>query len=475
MKEVYLKVTKSLPDDFGRGIARIDKPAFPELKLTQGDVIEITGKRTTVAMAMGADGEGGSHERVRIDGFIRQNADIDIGEQVKIRKAQVHEAKYISFAPLEGTAIQFNDDIVEMIKSQLMNRPIIKGDAVPLMSGSNPFLDGEQPNWAITLIAVSVDPSGPVMISDSTEIDIRYKPVKFSKDEESIERYAGLRENAKRLRDIVDLHLKQPELFEHVGIDPFRGILLFGARGNGNKRFAEASMSGSDYPVFDVNCPDLISKHYGQSEEKLKGIFRDAGEHAPSIIIVENLDVMAPRMKRDLSIEAQKLLAQFITLIDDLEDGVLVIGMVDNINDLDQALRAGGRFEMDIEIKSPDEKSRIEILKTLTNGMPMDNIDLVRIAKETEGFIESDLETLIKKAALNALFRSVPRGSLDKPLPENMVNKIRVKTDDFNVALEEVFKQRSEPCKEVIEQPKQSKGFDVDKQRYIESITEVPK
>ena len=234
-------------------------------------------------------------------------------------------------------------------------------------------------------------------------------------------------------------------------------------------------MSGSNYPVFDVNCPDLISKYYGQSEEKLKGIFRDAEEHAPSIIMVESLDVMAPRMKRDMSVEAQKLLAQFITLIDDLEDGVLVIGMVDNINDLDQALRAGGRFEMDIEIKAPDEKSRLEILQTLTNSMPMDNIDLERIAKETEGFIESDLETLIKKAALNALFRSVPLGSLDKPLPENMVNKIRVKTDDFNAALEEVFKQRSEPRKEVKEHPKQSKGFDVDKQRYIESITEVPK
>ncbi len=475
MKEVYLKVTKSLPDDFGRGIARIDTPAFPELKLSQGDVIEITGKRTTVAMAMGAEGEGESHERVRIDGFIRQNADVDIGEQVKIRKAQVHEAKYISFAPLEGTAIQFNDDIVEMIKDQLKNRPIIKGDAVPLMSGSNPFLNGEQPNWAVTLIAVSIDPSGPVMISDSTEIDIRYKPVKFSKGEESIERYAGLRENARRLRDIIDLHLRQSELFEHIGIDPFKGILLYGARSTSNKRFVEAAVSGSDYPVFDVNCHDLISKYYGQSEEKLKGIFRDAEEHAPSVIMVENLDMIAPRMKRDLSSEAQKLLAQFISLIDDLEDGVLVIGMVDNINDLDQALRASGRFEMDIEIKAPDEKSRLEILKTLTNGMPMDNIDMVRVAKETEGFIDSDLETLIKKAALNALFRSIPRESLDKPMPEDMVNKIRVKMDDFNAALEEVFKHRSEPPKEVIEPPKQSKGFDVDKQRYIESITEVPK
>jgi transitional endoplasmic reticulum ATPase len=473
MKEVYLKVTKSLPDDFGRGIARIDPPAFPELKLSQGDVIEIIGKRTTVAMAMG--GETGSNERVRIDGFIRQNADVDIGEQVKVRKAQVHEAKYISFAPLEGTAIQFNDDIVEMIKKQLKNRPIIKGDAVPLMSGSNPFLESEQPNWAVTLIAVSVDPSGPVMISDDTEIDIRYKPVKFSKSEENIERYTGLQENAKRLRDIIDLHLKQPELFEHVGINPFRGILLYGAPGVGNKLFAEAALSGSNYPVFGMNCPDLISKYYGQSEEKLKGIFKDAVDHTPSIIMLESMDVLAPRMKRDMSVEAQKLLAQLISLIDDLDDGILVIGMVDNISDLDQALRASGRFEMDIEIKAPDEKSRLEILQSLTGDMPIDNVDLERIAKDTEGFIEADLETLVKKAALNALFRSVPFGSLDKPMPETMVNKIRVKADDFNVALEEAFKQRSEPNSEVSEHPKHSKGFDVDKQRYIESITEVPK
>jgi transitional endoplasmic reticulum ATPase len=473
MKEVYLKVTKSLPDDFGRGIARIDPPAFPELKLSQGDVIEIIGKRTTVAMAMG--GETGSNERVRIDGFIRQNADVDIGEQVKIRKAQVHEAKYISFAPLEGTAIQFNDDIVEMIKNQLKNRPIIKGDAVPLMSGSNPFLENEQPNWAVTLIAVGVDPSGPVMISEDTEIDIRYKPVKFSKSEENTERYAGLRENAKRLRDIIDLHLKQPELFEHVGIDPFRGILLYGAPGAGNKRFAESAVAGSNYPVFDLNCPDLISKYYGQSEERLNDIFNDASVHAPAIILVEALDVLAPRMKRDMSIEAQKLLSQFITLIDNLGDGVLVIGMADNICEIDQALRASGRLEMDIEIKAPDEKSRLEILQTLTRNMPLDNIDMDRLAKETEGFIESDLEAFIKKAALNALFRSVPQGSLDKPLSENMVNKIRVKTDDFNAALEEASKLRREPHNDVSEQPKHSKGFDVDKQRYIESITEVPK
>ncbi|HEY3422172.1 MAG TPA: AAA family ATPase, partial [Methanocellaceae archaeon] len=221
--------------------------------------------------------------------------------------------------------------------------------------------------------------------------------------------------------------------------------------------------------------PDLISKYYGQNEEKLKNIFSDAAEHAPSIIMVESLDVLAPRMKRDMSVEAQKLLAQFISLIDDLEDGVLVIGMVDNIYDLDQALRASGRFEMDIEIKAPNEKSRLEILQALTNNMPMDNVDLEKIAKETEGFIESDLETLIKKAALNSLFRSVPLGSLDKPLPENMINKIRVVADDFNTALEEAFKQRREPSSEVSEHPKHTIGFDVDKQRYIESITEVPK
>ncbi len=473
MKEVYLKVTKSLPDDFGRGIARIDPPAFPELKLSQGDVIEIIGKRTTVAMAMG--GETGSNERVRIDGFIRQNADVDIGEQVKIRKALVHEAKYISFAPLEGTAIQFNDDIVEMIKKQLKNRPIIKGDAVPLMSGTNPFLEGEQPNWAVTLIAVSIDPSGPVLISDDTEIDIRYKPVKFSKSEESTEKYTGLQENARRLRDIIDLHLKQPELFEHVGINPFRGILLYGASGSGNTRFVESAVSGSDYPVFDVNCPDLISKYYGHSEERLKGIFRDAAEHAPAIILMESLDVMAPRVKRDMGVEAQKVLAQFITLIDDLDDGVLVIGTVDDISDIDQALRASGRFEMDIEIMAPNEKARLDILHTLTASMPMDNVDLNMIGKETEGFFESDLESLTKKAALNALFRSVPIGSLDKPLPENMINKIRVNMDDFVAALETVFKQRNEPRKDINEPPKHSKGFDVDKQRYIESITEVPK
>lgn len=473
MKEVYLKVTKSLPDDFGRGIARIDPPAFPELRLSQGDVIEIAGKRTTVAMVMGSGSDGGDTERIRIDGFTRQNADVDIGEQVKVRKAQVREATYISFAPLEGTAIQFNDNIVEKIKTQLKNRPIIRGDAVPLMSGSNPFLSSEQPNLAITFVAVRVEPSGPVVITDNTEIDIRYKPAKLSEGDASEEAYMGLREEAKRLRDIIDLQLKQPQLFEQVGISPFKGILLHGAPGAGNKLLAEAVISGSNYPVFNVDGLDLLSKYYGQSEEKLKEIVEDAEEHAPSIILVENLEVLAPRNKSGMSDEERKLLARFISLLDYMEDRVVVIALVNNVSDIDQSLRTNGRFEMEIEMQVPDEKDRLEILQMYTRDMPLDNVDLENLAKLTEGFLDSDLQSIVKKAALNALFRSVPMSDIGKPLPENVKSKIRVKMDDFNAVLEELYQKYMSRGGMDDESQKRTGGFDVDKQRFIDSITDI--
>lgn len=474
MKEVYLKVTKSLPDDFGRGIARIDPPAFPELKLSQGDVIEIAGKRTTVAMAMGAEGKNADMERIRIDGFIRQNADVDIGEQVKVRKAQVRIADYVSFAPLEGTAIQFNDSIVDKIKAQLKNRPIMKGDAVPLMSGSNPFLNGVQPNLAVTLIAVAINPPGPVMITDHTEIDIRYRPVKLSDKEGQLDEYQGLREEAKKLRDLIDLQLRQPELFHHVGVRSSHGILLHGASYAG-KQLAEAVISGSSYPVFNISGLDLISKYWGQSEEKLAGIFKDADEHLPSIILVENMDAIAPRRKHDMSDGERKLLARFITLLDDLDDHILVIGLVNNAYDLDPSLRAGGRFELEIEMKLPDEDGRLDLLQMYTRDMPLDDVDLERIAKDTEDFLERDLETVVQKAALNALFRSIPPGSLDKPLPDIKVNKIKVNSEDFSAALEDAYKRKSDSFKKLVDPRKNSKGFDVDKQRYSESITELQK
>ena len=445
MKELYLKVAKALPSDFGRGIARIDPNTLLELKLSPGDIIEIEGKRNTVAKVWRAEKQDWGQEMIRIDGFTRQNADVGIGERVKVRKATVKDAVHIVLAPPEGTAIQFSGNAVEMIKHQLLKRPIILGDVVPLMSSmTNPFMGRTLSNQAIPLIAVKVEPAGPALINENTEIELRDKPVRGYEEYKTTgityEDIGGLREEVQRVREMIELPMKHPELFQRLGIDPPKGVLLHGPPGTGKTLLAKAVANECGAEFYSIAGPEIMSKYYGESEQRLREIFENARDSAPSIIFIDELDSIAPKREEVTGEVERRVVAQLLTMMDGLEERgqVVVIGATNRLDAIDPALRRAGRFDREIEIGVPDARDRLEILQIHSRGMPLENVDLERLSATTHGFVGADLSGLCKEAAMKALRRYLPELDLDKEIPREFLEKMRVYGDDFTTALKEV-------------------------------------
>src|SRR5271157_944103 len=389
MKELYLKVAKALPSDFGRGIARIDPNTLLELKLSPGDIIEIEGKRATVAKVWRAEKQDWGQEMIRIDGFTRQNADVGIGEKVKVKKAAIKDATHIVLAPPEGTAIQFSGNAVEMIKHQLLKRPIMLGDVVPLMSSMpNPFMGRTLSNQAIPLIAVKVEPAGSVIIGENTEIELRDKPVRGYEQVKTTgityEDIGGLKDEVLRVREMIELPMKHPELFQQLGIEPPKGVLLHGPPGTGKTLLAKAVANECGAEFFSIAGPEIMSKYYGESEQRLREIFENARDNAPSIIFIDELDSIAPRREEVTGEVERRVVAQLLTMMDGLEERgqVVVIGATNRVDAIDAALRRPGRFDREIEIGVPGEPDRIDILKIHTRNVPLD-IEGIRLNHDT--------------------------------------------------------------------------------------------
>ncbi|HMK46521.1 MAG TPA: CDC48 family AAA ATPase [Methanocella sp.] len=479
MKDLHLKVAKALPSDFGRGIARIDPNTLLELKLSPGDIIEIEGKRTTVAKVWRAEKQDWGQEMVRIDGFTRQNADVGIGERVKVRKATVKDAQHVVLAPPEGTAIQFSGNAVEMIKHQLLKRPIMLGDVVPLMSSmTNPFMGRTLSNQAIPLIAVKVEPSGPVLINENTNIELRDKPVRGYEEYKTTgityEDIGGLREEVQRVREMIELPMKHPELFQRLGIDPPKGVLLHGPPGTGKTLLAKAVANECGAEFYSIAGPEIMSKYYGESEQRLREIFEQARDTSPSIIFIDELDSIAPKREEVTGEVERRVVAQLLTMMDGLEERgqVVVIGATNRLDAIDPALRRAGRFDREIEIGVPDAADRLEILQIHTRGMPLENVDLDRIAAISHGFVGADLSGLCKEGAMKALRRYLPEIDLDKEIPREFLEKMRVTGDDFSAALKDV---QPSAMREIFLEPTNTKwsdvgGLDEAKQEIIEAI-----
>jgi transitional endoplasmic reticulum ATPase len=479
MKELYLKVAKALPSDFGRGIARIDPNTLLELKLSPGDIIEIEGKRATVAKVWRAEKQDWGQEMIRIDGFTRQNADVGIGERVKVKKAAVKDAVHVVLAPPEGTAIQFSGNAVEMIKHQLLKRPVMLGDVVPLMSSMpNPFMGRTLSNQAIPLIAVKVDPSGSVIIGENTEIELRDKPVRGYEQTKSTgityEHIGGLKDEVQRVREMIELPMKHPELFQQLGIEPPKGVLLHGPPGTGKTLLAKAVANECGAEFFSIAGPEIMSKYYGESEQRLREIFENARDNAPSIIFIDELDSIAPRREEVTGEVERRVVAQLLTMMDGLEERgqVVVIGATNRVDAVDPALRRGGRFDREIEIGVPDARDRLEILQIHTRGMPLENVNLDKLASQTHGFVGADLSGLAKEAAMKALRRYLPDIDLDKEVPREFLDKMRVTMNDFQEAQKEV---QPSAMREIFLEPTHTKwndvgGLDEAKQEIIETI-----
>ncbi|MDD5617301.1 MAG: CDC48 family AAA ATPase [Candidatus Methanoperedens sp.] len=444
MDEITLTVAKAYPNDSGRGIARLDPHTMMILQLTPGDIIELEGKRTTSAKVWRADRIDWDQDIIRIDGFIRQNSGAGIGDHVKIKKADVKIANRIVLAPPEGTSIQFGGEAEEMVKRQIMKRSIIKGDIIPVMSTmAHPFLGRVVTGQTIPLVAIEAEPDGILSIAESTEIKLREKPVILEVTGTGItyEDIGGLSDEIQRLREMIELPMKHPEVFERLGIGSPKGVLMFGPPGTGKTLIARAVANESGANFFSIAGPEIMSKYYGESEQRLRELFEQANKEAPSIIFIDELDSIAPKREEVTGEVERRVVAQLLTMMDGLEERgqVVVIGATNRIDAIDPALRRPGRFDREIEIGVPDRNERFEILQIHTRGMPLsDNVKLNEIAERTHGFVGADISALAREAAMKALRRYLPQIKLDEAVPRELLNSMQVTVYDFEAALKEV-------------------------------------
>jgi transitional endoplasmic reticulum ATPase len=425
--------------EVGLGRARIDSKTRKQLGVEVGDFIEIVGKRATAAKIFRASQDDEGKGIIRIDGMIRSNAEISIGEKVSVIKADSQPASRIVVAPKipQGKRVRFGQGVESLFKKGLLNRPLVKGDEIiipniALMGGYLPFM--------VTATA----PNGVVVVGDHTELVVKTEPMEMIGAPTVSVTYddvGGLEEELQRVREMIELPLKNPELFDRLGIDPPKGVLLYGPPGTGKTLMAKAVANEAGASFYSIQGPEIISKYYGQSEEKLRERFEEAEKNAPSIIFIDEIDSIAPR-REDVHGEVERrVVAQLLTLMDGLSGRgqVIVIGATNREDAIDPALRRPGRFDREIEIGVPSSEGRMVILEIHTRGMPMeDDVNLEEFARITHGFVGADLAALAREAAMNCLARLVPELELGNPIPTEVLEKMRVTLDDFNGALREI-------------------------------------
>ena len=452
-KEMKLKVAEAFSQaDVGRSIARIDPACMEKLDLHDGDIIEIEGKKLTATRVASSQSDIGLGI-IRIDGYIRKNSGTSIGEEVIVRHANYKEAKKVILAPVEQQIMVRGD-----VRSAFLGRVLIKGDMIitgvrqqqKMRTGGlfDEFFRDVAPMGEIKLAVVTTKPAGVVQITELTDVEIQSEPVDVSKLEGvknvvdvTYEDIGGLKEEVKKVREMIEIPLKRPELFERLGIAPPKGVLMHGPPGTGKTLLAKAVANESDAHFITINGPEIMSKYVGGSEERLRELFEEAEENAPSIIFIDEIDAIAPKREEVSGEVERRTVAQLLTLMDGLKSRgqVVVIGATNRPDALDQAIRRGGRFDREIEIGVPDKDGRGEVLQIHTRGMPLDNkVDLNEMAEITHGFVGADLESLCKEAAMRVLRRVMPDIKADEEISSETLKKIIVKKSDFKEALKEV-------------------------------------
>ena len=462
-KEIGLRIGE-LTDrqEAGRGIVRMDSKAMRELGIREGDIVQVKGMKTTAAIAVRSYPSDVGLNLARIDGIIRKNAGIGVGETVKISKAEVKDAKKIVFAPTQkGLIIQMDP---EMLKRNLLFRPFTKRDIVtpfPVVKqrrnenqfgdildqffgdisgmGFTPIPGGGEMRFAV----VSTSPDGVVRITEDTEVELKPEAVEI---EDKViptityEDIGGMTEAIHKIREMVELPLRHPELFTKLGIDPPKGVLLYGPPGTGKTLLAKAVANESGASFFSIAGPEIMSKFYGQSEENIRKIFEEAEKNAPAIIFIDEVDAIAPKREEVTGEVERRVVSTLLTQMDGLKSRgkVIVIAATNRENSIDPALRRPGRFDREVEIGVPDQKGRKEILQIHTRNMPLTkDVDLDQMSAITYGYVGADLEALCKEAAMSALRRNLPQISWKKEeeLPPEVMEKLKVEKADFQNAL----------------------------------------
>lgn len=454
--EITLKVAEAISQkDVGQGVARLDPNVMDDLNIRERDLIEIVGEKRTAAIALPSQTDIGLGV-IRIDGLVRKNSGATIGGEVQVKKIKAVEAKKVVLAPIENN-IRVQGDVRGLFAGKVMVQGDIIGSQIrapkPSMSmgfGSlfDELMDFTPAMREIKFAVVSTNPKDIVIVGPNTEVQLHESPVDVSKIEGvgnlvdvSYEDIGGLKEEVKKVREMIEIPLKRPELFEKLGIAPPKGVLMHGPPGTGKTLLAKAVASESDAHFIAINGPEIMSKYVGGSEENLREYFEEAEENSPSIIFIDELDAIAPKREETNGEVERRTVAQLLTLMDGLKSRgqVVVIGATNRPDSLDPALRRPGRFDREIEIGVPDSEERKEVLEIHTRNMPLsEDVDLDKIANTTHGFVGADLESLCKEAAMRVVRRILPEIQNDEEIPKEVMEKIVVTGDDFKNAQKEI-------------------------------------
>ncbi len=496
-KELKLKVAEALQDDVNKGIVRIDSSFMRDIDIRPGNIVELEGERKTVAIADRAYPGDIGLNTIRMDGLVRRNSKAGIGDTIRVRKAEVKEAKKVTIAPArEGIIIKANPGI---FKQGLLGRPVRKGDIISLggtksrrvTMSSNPLFDdifnmldedimksfglGD-----IKFVVVDTAPKDAVLITNETNVKFNPEAVELKEEripEVTYEDIGGLENEIKKVREMVELPLKHPEIFERLGIEAPKGVLLHGPPGTGKTLLAKAVANETESNFILINGPEIMSKFYGQSEQNLRKKFEDAEKNAPSIIFIDEIDAIATKREESKGEVERRVVAQLLALMDGLKSrGKVVVIAATNIpNEIDPALRRPGRFDREIDIGVPDKSGRLNILKIHTRNMPLSkDVNLKKLSEITHGFVGADLAALAKEAAMIVLRRLLPDLKLkeEEAIPKDVLEKLEIKQKDFVDALKVV---RPSAMREVLVETPNVKWTDVGglediRQELVETI-----
>ncbi len=444
---IELTVADALVTDSGRSIARIDSKSRKLLNVTSGDIIEIKGKiKSSAAIVFQSHPSDEGLSFVRIDGYLRQNLGVGIGDKVFISKAEVKDAERVVIAPPPSQRPPLSPDFSEYAKRRLEGRPLTKGDSIPIPMFGLVF----------NFLVVQVAPHGIVRVSNLTNLTVKEEPVSESLVKIADVHYediGGLDDAKQKIREMVELPIRYPELFERLGIEPPKGVLLYGPPGTGKTLLAKAVANESDANFISISGPELVSKFVGESEEKLREIFKNANEKAPTVIFMDEIDAIAPKREEATNEVERRMVSQLLTLMDGMppRGQVIILAATNRPEAIDPALRRPGRFDREIEIGVPNRNARKEILQIHTRNMPLGkDVSIDELSDITHGYTGADLNALVREAAMSTLRSLLPKIADKQSIPSEILMNLKVVRENFmdalrNIqpsALREVFVER---------------------------------